>query len=122
MTTMHDVEAPVGEDTQKRALGKRLDRFGWGLFLIMTGVIWLVPEQRVPPGTWLIGTGILLLGVNWIRHLKGIGVSGFTTFLGAVALAAGLGDALGMRLPILAICFIAIGASILLRPLLTRAP
>jgi hypothetical protein len=122
MTTMHAVEAPPVEDARKHALARQLDRIGWGLFLIMTGAIWLVPEQRVPPGTWLIGTGVLLLGINGIRQLKALGVSGFTTFLGAVALAAGLGDALGIRLPILAICFIVIGASIILRPLVTRAP
>jgi hypothetical protein len=119
---MHDVEAPPVEDSRRHALARQLDRIGWGLFLIMTGAIWLVPEHRVPPGTWLIGTGVLLLAINGMRHLKGLGVSGFTTFLGAVALAAGLGDALGIRLPILAICFIVIGASIILRPLVTRAP
>ena len=36
---------------------KRLDQIGWGIFLVMIGTIWLVPA--VPPGTWLIGTGIL---------------------------------------------------------------
>jgi hypothetical protein len=121
MTTMHDVQAPAGEDTQQSTLGKRLDHLGWGLFLIMTGTIWLVPAQRVPPGTWLVGTGVLLLAINGIRYLKGIGLNGFTTFLGAMALVAGLGDFLGLRLPILAICFIAIGAGIIFRPLATRA-
>ncbi len=122
MTITHDVEAPSNQDRQRTGLDKRLETIGWGLFLIMTGAIWLVPEQQVPQGTWLIGTGVLLLTLNGIRSLKGIGVNGFTTFLGAVALAAGLSGYFGVRLPLLAICFIVIGASIILKPLVTRAP
>lgn len=121
MTITHDVEAPSSEDKQKAALDRRLEAIAWGLFLIMTGAIWLVPEQQVPQGTWLIGTGVLLLALNGIRNLKGVAVSGVTTFLGAVALAAGLSGLFGVRLPLLAICLIVIGATIILKPLLTRA-
>ena len=119
MTTTHHLDAPLDQGTRE-SLGSRLDSIGWGLLLIMTGAIWLVPEESVPRGTWLIGTGVLLLALNWIRRVKGIGVSAFTTFLGAVALAAGLGDYLGVQLPLLALCFIVIGASIIVRPLLPR--
>lgn len=121
MTITHDVEAPSSEDKQKAALDRRLEGIAWGLFLIMTGAIWLVPEQQIPQGTWLIGTGVLLLALNGIRNLKGVAVSGVTTFLGAVALAAGLSGLFGVRLPLLAICLIVIGATIILKPLLTRA-
>lgn len=121
MTITHDVEAPSSEDKQKAALDRRLEAIAWGLFLIMTGAIWLVPEQQIPQGTWLIGTGVLLLALNGIRNLKGVAVSGVTTFLGAVALAAGLSGLFGVRLPLLAICLIVIGATIILKPLLTRA-
>jgi hypothetical protein len=120
MTTMHDVGGPAGRDTpSKMLLNKRLDGIGWGLFLIMIGVMWLAPE-RVAQGAWLIGTGALLLALNGIRYLKGIGVSGLTTLLGVVALAAGLAEYFGMRVPLLAICLIVIGGSILLKPFVAR--
>jgi hypothetical protein len=120
MTTTHHVETPAGGD-KREDLGSRLDGIGWGLLLIMTGAIWLVPEEQIPQGTWLVGTGLLLLALNGYRYLKGIDVSAFTTFLGALALAAGLGDYLGVQLPLLAILFIVIGASIIVKPLMSHA-
>ena len=45
---------------------KQFDEIGWGIFLMMIGTSWLVPS--VPQGTWLIGTGVLLLVLNAIRY------------------------------------------------------
>jgi hypothetical protein len=114
MPTEHD-PAPASQDTTKVALNKRLEDIGWGLFLIMIGCIWLVPQERVPEGTWLVGTGLLLLALNAVRYLNDIAMSGFTNVLGVLALAAGVGDLLGLRLPLFAICLIIFGASILLK-------
>ena len=47
-----------------QATGKRLDNIGWAVFFILTGALWLVPESQVPPGTWFIGVGLLLLGAQ----------------------------------------------------------
>jgi hypothetical protein len=113
-------DGPIG-NPQLAAYSQRLDGIGWGLLLVMTGALWLMPDQQVPQGSWLVGTGLLLLVLNGIRYLKGIRVSGLTTFLGALALAAGLSDALGVRLPLLAICFIVIGGAIILRLFTVRA-
>ena len=120
MTTTHAVEVAASHHQQDTQLSRRIDGIGWGLLLIMTGAIWLIPDQQVPQGTWLIGTGALLLTLNGIRYLKGIGAHGLVTFLGAVALAAGLGEYFGLRLPLLAICFIVIGGGIILKPLIVR--
>jgi hypothetical protein len=109
------VDGTPGGDAHLAAYSERLDVVGWGLLLILTGALWLVPDQRVPQGSWLVGTGLLLLTLNGIRKLRGIRVSTLTTFLGVVALAAGLSDAFGVRLPLLALCFIAIGGGIILR-------
>ena len=114
MATQPD-PAPAGEDTQKRALSKRLEDIGWGLFFIMIGCIWLVPKERVPQGTWLLGTGVLLLALNAVRYLNGLAINGFTAVLGILALAAGVGDLFGVRLPLFAICLIIFGASIILK-------
>lgn len=108
------------EVEHKHHLNKRLEDIGWAVFLIMIGVIWLMPTGRIPEDTWLIGAGLIMLGINGVRYLMGIKMSGFTLILGALALIAGLGGVYAVKLPFFAILFILIGASILLRPLLRK--
>ncbi len=107
MATQHDHALEL-------ALTTRLEDIRWGLFLIMIGCIWLVAKERVPEGTWLLGTGLLLLALNAVRYSNGIAMNGFTAVLGVLALAAGVGDLFGLRLPLFAICLIVFGASIIL--------
>ncbi len=116
--TNQDDQATSNQDTQI-ALNKRLEAIGWGLFLIMIGGIWLVPDEHVPQGTWLIGAGLIMLGINWVRYLKGIKTSGFTIVLGILALLAGLGGLFGVK-PLVAILLILMGASIILKPLILK--
>ncbi len=97
-------------------LDRRLHDVGWGLLLILTGAVSLVPGARVPEGAWLLGVAAILLGVNAVRYVRGIPVSGFTVLLGLFALAAGGSRAVGVDLPLLAICLVVIGASLVLRP------
>lgn len=111
-------------DTQKadftapEETARHLDQIGWGIFLVMIGAIWLVPG--VPPGTWLIGTGVLLLMLTAIRFWLGIHWSGVTATLGVLALVAGLGDATGIRLPLFPIFLVIVGTSLILKPLLSQ--
>ena len=65
------------QDPKKKALDHRLDAIGWGLFLIMIGGLWLAPDGTVPEGAWLLGTGVIILGIMCIRYLNGIKVNGF---------------------------------------------
>lgn len=97
-------------------LDRRLHDVGWGLLLILTGAVSLVPGARVPEGAWLLGVAAILLGVNAVRYARRIPVSGFTVLLGLFALAAGGSRAVGVDLPLLAICLVVIGASLVLRP------
>lgn len=96
-------------------LAGRLTDIGWALFFILTGVLWLLPSDRVPPGTWLLSTGILLLGLNLIRILVKVPSSPALLTLGGLAVLAGLSALLGIKLPIAAICLIGLGAAMLLR-------
>jgi hypothetical protein len=96
---------------------RRLDQIGWGIFLVMIGTIWLVPG--VPQGTWLIGTGILLVLLNAIRYWLGIPWS-VSVALGVFALAAGLGDFTGIKLPLFPICLVIVGATLILKPLVSQ--
>ena len=112
------MNAQKAEFAETEDVGKRLDQIGWGIFLIMIGTIWLVPG--VPQGTWLIGTGILLLLLNAIRSRLGIPWSGMSIALGAFALAAGLGDFTGVKLPLFPICLVIIGAILILKPVISQ--
>jgi len=116
---MEDTQVATTPDV-KRAVSKRLDDVAWALFLILIGAIWLLPAGTVPEGTWLVGAGLILLGINAVRSLKGIKMSGFAMVLGVLALVAGVGHLAGLNVPVFAILFILIGASIILRPLVTK--
>ncbi len=108
------------QDTQKSQLDKRLEDTGWGLFLMMIGCLLLVPDTLVPQGAWLVGTGLIMLGINGVRYLNGIKMNGFTFILGLFALIAGLGEFFSLKLPIFAILLIFIGISIIFKPLLAK--
>jgi hypothetical protein len=118
--TVQSNQLSADENTRKATLNRRLENFGWGVLLITIGTIWLVPEKQVPPGSWLIAAGLIMLGLNATRYLNGIRMSSFSLVLGIFALAAGLGDFLGWKLPLLAIAVIVIGVSMLLRSMLEK--
>lgn len=98
-------------DTKR--LDHRLEATAWGLFFIMLGGILLLPSEVVPQGAWLIGTGVIMLGLNAARILTGIKTSPFSIGLGVVAVVAGLADVAGLGLPILPVILVLIGIEIL---------
>lgn len=120
MTSQH-VEIPSAQRPGPTPLEKQLDGIGWGLLLVITGAVWLAPDWQTGESAWLIATGVLLLALNAVRRRMHVAVSGLTTFLGALALVAGLGDVLGIELPLLAIGFIVIGGSIALKAFIARS-
>ena len=95
------------------SLDHRLETVGWALFLIMIGA--LVLWESSPEGLWLVGTGIIMLGLNAARYLYGIAVSTFTIGLGALAILLGGADLVGVDLPVFPILLILIGVQILFR-------
>ena len=99
---------------------KRLDEVGWALFLLMIGILWLVPDDVVPHGAWMVGTGVILLGINVVRSVKSIPINGFSTALGAFALVAGLISIIGIDAPIFPILLVVVGAMLLFKPLFVR--
>lgn len=118
MAEEHEIEDL--KEAERRALNKRLENIAWALFLIMLGGLWLVPDESVPSGLWSIGVGLLFLGLNAARYVNGLRMSGFTIFLGIVALLSGIGDMFGIDLPLLPILLILLGAYFLLRPVFER--
>ncbi len=111
--TTQDNQATNNQDTQKSALDKRLDAIGWGLFLIMIGGLWLLPEGMLPDGTWLIGMGVIILGLSAYRIFIGIRVSGFWTVIGILALGFGLSEVFYLDLPLIPILLILFGVSMI---------
>ena len=99
-------------------LDHQLERVSWALFLIMIGGLALVPG--VPGGTWLIGTGLIMLGLNAVRQVNGIRMSTFTVVLGILALVLGIAQVLGTDLPLFPVLLILIGASLLWRSLVEQ--
>jgi len=106
--------------SEKEVLNKRIESISWGLFLVMLGGLWLVPDRLIPEGSWLIGAGLIMLGMNIVRFVHKIRMSGFTLVLGVIALLSGIGDLLSYDLPVFPILLILIGANILIRPFLER--
>jgi hypothetical protein len=99
---------------------RRIENIGWALFLIMIGVLWLVPDSIVPQGAWMVGAGLILLGINAVRYVKNIDVNGFSTTLGLFAVVAGAMSVAGMDVPIFPIFLLVVGVMILIRTLFAR--
>jgi hypothetical protein len=103
-------------DPEKAALNKRLEAIGWGLFLVMLGGFILVPGDQFPKGWWSIGVGVIMLGLNVARYFNQIRMSGFTTFLGLVAIISGILEFAGLDTLGGALFLIILGAYILIKP------
>jgi hypothetical protein len=99
---------------------QQLERIGWALFLIMVGGLGLVPSGLAPEGTWLAGTGMILIGLNVVRHLKGVRVSHFSAGLGVIGLAVGFAAMAGVDLPLLPVLLAAVGLQTIYRVSLAR--
>ena len=110
----------MDESTRKIDLSERLDDFGWAALLIAIGTIWLVPDKLIPQGSWLIAVGVILLGLNAIRYYNGVRMRGFSLVVGIVALIIGLGEFVGLKLPLFPIALIVIGVAMLLKPLFEK--
>lgn len=117
MATHHN-QVFMNTPISKANLNKRLEDSGWGFFLLMIGTLLLLPSEFVPQGAWLIGAGLIMLGLNGIRYLNKISVSRFTTVLGFVSVIVGLASFWGLRPPLFAIFLSLVGLSIIVRSLI----
>ncbi|MBI1293741.1 hypothetical protein GC175_02135 [bacterium] len=105
----------IHSQPDRDALNQRFQGIAWAIFLIMSGVIWLLPSWLLPDGLWMLGTGFVLLGLNVARALHDIETSGFTVTLGLLALIGGLGNLMSVSLPIVPALLIGSGVLIILR-------
>jgi hypothetical protein len=106
------------EHTDRAELNKRFQTRAWALFLIVTGLSWLISNFTQIDGIWLMSTGLILLGLNVVRALNDIETSGFTILIGLLALSAGLGNLMGVGLPLVPMLMVGLGLLIVVRALL----
>lgn len=114
-------------DNQK-TFDRKLETIAWGLLFIWWGLRWSL-LITLPDGSGLIGTALVLLGVNTARFIKGIPTRGFTTLLAVLALAWGgleLANSVALlpiRLPVFEIMLIVVGVFLVVAALLkSRLP
>lgn len=103
------------ESTADHSTAKKIDATTWGLLLLLTGILMLLPSHSVPEGAWLILAGMILLGASVVRSMTGLRVSAFIVALGLLAVAAGASAIAGVDVPLFAIFLVLLGASIMLR-------
>src|SRR5512147_2997267 len=107
-----------------QTLNRRLEAIAWGAFFVLWGVTELFPS--LPKGTGAIGIGVILLGLNAARSLKGVPTSGFTTTLGILAFVLGALELsrlvlrLPFEVPVFGIILIALGVIFLVRELIGK--
>ena len=107
----------------KKTFNHRLAKMGWGALLIWWGVSIMIDPITI--GMSAIGTGLILLGVNAIRLLKGIPTRVNTTVVGIMAIVWGVLDQARFMLSLsigvsVALLLIVFGLAELLTPLLVR--
>jgi hypothetical protein len=117
-TTLPPNSTRTDADQARQTLVNRLDDIGWGVFLLMSGALWLL-AGAFPSGTWLVATGILLLAHNTLRYFNHLAVNVFTLVLGLLALTGGIADLANVRFPVLPVALIAFGFVLLIKPVRT---
>jgi hypothetical protein len=115
-----DKSRSTDDNDRKAALSRRLEGIGWGVLLIIVGTIWLLPSKHVPPGSWLMAGGLIILGFSAIRYFNALRVSGFSLAVGILALLAGVGEYFALDLPLFALALIGLGAWLLFARLRER--
>ena len=69
------------------SLNRKFEAITWGLLFILWGVTALF--DFVPGGVGIAGSGLILLGLNAVRSLRGLPTKSRTTTLGILALVWG---------------------------------
>ncbi len=76
--------------SNKSTFNHNLSAFGWGALLIWWGISFLIDPITLAMSA--IGSGLIMLGLNALRYVRGIATVQTTTTLGIIALAWGALD------------------------------
>lgn len=69
-------------------LNERCTTFAWGIFFILVGIVIFIPGDQ--SNEFLVGIGIILLGLNMVRYVYKIPTNIVAIILGMVALVLGI--------------------------------
>ena len=98
----------------KKSLAHTIDSIGWAVFFIWTGVALLAGLTM----TWfLIGTAMIILGVQAMLHFKGEHVDVFVAAVGFVLLGGAIADGYGSPWYLIPVFLIVIGLAMLITTL-----
>lgn len=81
-----------------KVLNGRLEAIAWGMILILLSILMIIPGDQ--SNLFLLGTGVVFLGLNLARSAMGIPLNWFSITLGGLALVLG---GLGVLWPVLGI-------------------
>ena len=110
------------EKIKSSKLNETLEAVAWGVLLVWWGVTEMF--DALPNGTGAIGVGLILLGLNAARSLKGIPIRMWSTMLGILALVWGGVDLVGsllrpsFEMPTFAILLVVLGVMLIGRELI----
>ncbi len=91
---------------------KQLNAIAWAVFLIWVGIAMLADIQW---GWFLLGTGVLILAVQFARWRIGVEVENFWIACGAIFLAGGVWRLLDLPWPLVPVLLILLGLISLVR-------
>jgi len=111
---------PAGQSLHQIALNKRLEQFAWAVFLIFIGILMLLPDRWDLDGVWLMGAGVVMLGLNVVRFKYGIKMGATTAILGIIAIILGIDEHFYLDFILLPIIIIVIGFVIIVKCLLEK--
>lgn len=87
METKKIEEKELKKDDIKN-LNERYGTFAWGIFFILTGIIIFIPGDQ--NNEFLVGIGIILLGLNLVRYIYKIPTNIMTIIFGMMSLVLGI--------------------------------
>jgi hypothetical protein len=93
---------------ETRMKTKRITAVGWGLFFIWLGVVLMLNASI---GLILIGVGIISLGMQVSRKYAGLETDGFWILVAILFVAVGLWELFELRLPLMSLFLIVVGAA-----------
>lgn len=99
------------EARRNEDVARKLDAFGWGLFLIWLGIVLLAKAQT---SVALLGIGIIMIGVQLARVVLKLRMEGFWFVAGLLFIVGALWQLANARIPLVPILLIAAGVALML--------
>jgi len=109
------MEKPPGTEPETPPAGnveraKSLEAAGWGLVLLWLGITSLF---TLGWPAFLIGLGVIALGMQGLRSMWQIPVEGFWLILGVIFIVAGVSESFGASFPFVPVALILFGLAAL---------